>query len=236
MLALLEVTPAEIASLGCAEIELVGDALGKVRSIVEKPKPEEAPSNLAVIGRYVFSPDVFDAIDRIVPGVGGELQLTDAIGLLLERAARCVRPDLHRRPLRHRQEDGVPASEHRARARATRRRRPNWSSTSATWCAPAASHDRARRRAGRDHGHRRCAPCRRVPCATRPWASCSRSTSCPASRFRRSPTPRWTATRCGPLTPPGPPMSPRCGSGSSVSCRPGARRRSKWATAKRFAS
>jgi UTP--glucose-1-phosphate uridylyltransferase len=85
VLALLEVTPAEIASLGCAEIELVSDALGKVRSIVEKPKPEEAPSNLAVIGRYVFSPDVFDAIDRIVPGVGGELQLTDAIGLLLDR-------------------------------------------------------------------------------------------------------------------------------------------------------
>ncbi len=61
----------------------MGDSLGRVRSIVEKPKPEEAPSNLAVIGRYVFTPTIFDALDRITPGVGGELQLTDAIGLLL---------------------------------------------------------------------------------------------------------------------------------------------------------
>jgi UTP--glucose-1-phosphate uridylyltransferase len=58
-----------------------------VRSIVEKPKPEEAPSNLAVIGRYVFTPEIFDALDRITPGVGGELQLTDAIGLLLADTA-----------------------------------------------------------------------------------------------------------------------------------------------------
>ena len=87
VLALLEVTPAEIASLGCAVVEPAGDSLGRVRSIVEKPKPEEAPSNLAVIGRYVFTPDIFDALDRITPGVGGELQLTDAIGLLLDATA-----------------------------------------------------------------------------------------------------------------------------------------------------
>ncbi|HEV7534877.1 MAG TPA: sugar phosphate nucleotidyltransferase, partial [Acidimicrobiia bacterium] len=55
-----------------------------IRSIVEKPKPEDAPSNLAVIGRYVFTPEIFDALDRITPGTGGELQLTDAISLLLE--------------------------------------------------------------------------------------------------------------------------------------------------------
>ncbi|HXY91978.1 MAG TPA: UTP--glucose-1-phosphate uridylyltransferase GalU [Acidimicrobiia bacterium] len=84
VLALLEVTAEEIASLGCAEADIVGDSLGRVRSIVEKPKPEEAPSNLAVIGRYVFSPTIFDALERIEPGVGGELQLTDAIALLLE--------------------------------------------------------------------------------------------------------------------------------------------------------
>jgi UTP--glucose-1-phosphate uridylyltransferase len=83
VLALLEVTPEEIASLGCAEADIVGDSLGRVRSIVEKPKPGEAPSNLAVIGRYVFSPTIFDALARITPGVGGELQLTDAIALLL---------------------------------------------------------------------------------------------------------------------------------------------------------
>ena len=84
VLALLEVTPEEIASLGCAEAELVDDSLARVRSLVEKPKPEEARSNLAVIGRYVFSPSIFDALERIEPGVGGELQLTDAIALLLE--------------------------------------------------------------------------------------------------------------------------------------------------------
>ena len=87
VLALLEVTPAEIASLGCADVEPAGDSLGLVRSIVEKPKPEDAPSNLAVIGRYVFTPDIFDALDRITPGVGGELQLTDAISLLLGGAS-----------------------------------------------------------------------------------------------------------------------------------------------------
>ena len=63
---------------------MVGDSLGRVRSLVEKPKPEEAPSNLAVIGRYVFTPSIFDALDRIEPGVNGEYQLTDAIALLLE--------------------------------------------------------------------------------------------------------------------------------------------------------
>ena len=84
VLALLEVTPAEIASLGCAEVDIVGEGLGQVRSIVEKPKAEEAPSNLAVIGRYVFTPAIFDALDTIEPGVNGEYQLTDAIGLLLE--------------------------------------------------------------------------------------------------------------------------------------------------------
>jgi UTP--glucose-1-phosphate uridylyltransferase len=84
VLALLEVTLDEIASLGCVEASIVGDSLGRVHSIVEKPKPEEAPSNLAVIGRYVFSPSIFDALDRIEPGVNGEYQLTDAIGLLLE--------------------------------------------------------------------------------------------------------------------------------------------------------
>ena len=84
VLALLEVTPAEIASLGCAEVEMVNEWLGRILSLVEKPKPEEARSNLAVIGRYVFTPSIFDALDRIEPGVNGEYQLTDAIALLLD--------------------------------------------------------------------------------------------------------------------------------------------------------
>jgi UTP--glucose-1-phosphate uridylyltransferase len=83
VLALMEVEPEEISSYGCAEADVVADDVRSVRSIVEKPKPADAPSNLAVIGRYVFGPEIFDALDRITPGVGGELQLTDAIGLLL---------------------------------------------------------------------------------------------------------------------------------------------------------
>ena len=84
VLALKEVSPDEISSYGCVEPEPVDPELVRVRSIVEKPKRDEAPSNLAVIGRYVFTPEIFDALDRIEPGAGGELQLTDAIALLNE--------------------------------------------------------------------------------------------------------------------------------------------------------
>lgn len=82
VLALKDVKPEEISSYGCVEPEEVGDGLVRVRSIVEKPSQEAAPSTLAVIGRYVFTTEIFDALDRIEPGAGGELQLTDAIALL----------------------------------------------------------------------------------------------------------------------------------------------------------
>jgi len=84
VLALLEVTPEEISAYGCAECEVVDDSLRRVRDVVEKPRAEDAKSNLAVIGRYVFTPGIFDALERITPGVGGELQLTDAIELLIQ--------------------------------------------------------------------------------------------------------------------------------------------------------
>ncbi len=84
VLALMEVLPEQISSYGCVEPEAVEENLVRVRSIVEKPKKEDAPSNLAVIGRYVFTPEIFDALDRTEPGVGGELQITDAIALLNE--------------------------------------------------------------------------------------------------------------------------------------------------------
>jgi len=81
-----EVSPEEISSYGCVEPDgEVGDGAFPMRRIVEKPKREDAPSNLAVIGRYVFTPGIFDALDRIEPGAGGELQLTDAIAMLLEQ-------------------------------------------------------------------------------------------------------------------------------------------------------
>ena len=65
------------------------DGVVEIRRVVEKPPREEAPSNLAIIGRYVFTPEIFTMLDLIEPGRGGELQLTDAIALLLERRRAC---------------------------------------------------------------------------------------------------------------------------------------------------
>jgi UTP--glucose-1-phosphate uridylyltransferase len=59
-----------------------GDRLMRINDVIEKPKRDEAPSNLAVTGRYVFPPDIFDCLSRIKPGSGGEIQLTDAMRLL----------------------------------------------------------------------------------------------------------------------------------------------------------
>jgi len=87
VLGLLEVEPSAISAYGCVTAEQVDDTTVRVRSIIEKPTPEEAPSNLAAIGRYVFTPEIFDALDGLPPGRGGEIQLTDAIGVLLERQA-----------------------------------------------------------------------------------------------------------------------------------------------------
>ena len=60
----------------------VEDGLFNVRRFVEKPKPEEAPSNLAIIGRYLLTPEIFDILEKQEPGAGGEVQLTDAIDTL----------------------------------------------------------------------------------------------------------------------------------------------------------
>ena len=84
VVAIQEVADEEVSSYGCVDPDNPGEDLIEIRGIVEKPKPDEAPSNLAVMGRYVFTPEIFDALDRIEPGRGGELQLTDAIQLLLE--------------------------------------------------------------------------------------------------------------------------------------------------------
>ena len=85
VVALAEFPREEISSYGCVRPEPVDGAAGlvKILDIVEKPKAEEAPSNLAVMGRYVFTPEIFECLERVEPGVGGEIQLTDAIGLLL---------------------------------------------------------------------------------------------------------------------------------------------------------
>jgi UTP--glucose-1-phosphate uridylyltransferase len=88
VLAAMEVRKEDISLYGCIEPELVeNEQLARVRSIVEKPDPADAPSNLAAIGRYVLTPEIFECLRRIQPGVGGELQLTDAINLLAQEQA-----------------------------------------------------------------------------------------------------------------------------------------------------
>jgi len=63
-----------------------GERLLRVRNLVEKPRPEEAPSNLAVTGRYVLPPEIFDCLERTPAGRGGEIQLTDALRMLAQQA------------------------------------------------------------------------------------------------------------------------------------------------------
>jgi UTP--glucose-1-phosphate uridylyltransferase len=59
---------------------------GRINAIVEKPEPKDAPSTLAVVGRYVLSPRIFELLEQVKPGAGGEIQLTDAIAALLLEA------------------------------------------------------------------------------------------------------------------------------------------------------
>jgi len=78
-----EVPRNETDKYGIVASEPVGERTEQVSSIVEKPKPENAPSNLAVVGRYVLEPQIFDCLRRTQQGVGGEIQLTDGIAALL---------------------------------------------------------------------------------------------------------------------------------------------------------
>jgi len=87
VIAAMEVSKQEISMYGCIQPEPFEEDLVRILSIIEKPSPEEAPSNLAVIGRYVLTPEIFDALRRTTPGRGGEIQLTDAINLLAQEQA-----------------------------------------------------------------------------------------------------------------------------------------------------
>ena len=78
-----EVPRDQTQSYGIVTIDTMQDDLARIHSIVEKPRPAEAPSNLAVIGRYVLTPRIFDMLAEVRPGTGGEIQLTDAISALL---------------------------------------------------------------------------------------------------------------------------------------------------------
>jgi UTP--glucose-1-phosphate uridylyltransferase len=80
VIALKRFGPEQISLYGAVDVEAeVDHRLLKLKGMVEKPAPDEAPSDLAIMGRYVFTPDIFDCIDRVKPGRGGELQVTDAM-------------------------------------------------------------------------------------------------------------------------------------------------------------
>jgi UTP--glucose-1-phosphate uridylyltransferase len=80
-----EVPRADIHLYGAIEPEFIEDNLARVVKIVEKPATEEAPSNLAALGRYVLTPEIFDALRETSPDAEGEIQLTDAINLLAQQ-------------------------------------------------------------------------------------------------------------------------------------------------------
>jgi UTP--glucose-1-phosphate uridylyltransferase len=84
IIAVMEVDPAQTGSYGIVQVEDGSERASRIARIVEKPKPAEAPSNLAVIGRYVLTPRIFDHLEQIGAGAGGEIQLTDAIARLLQ--------------------------------------------------------------------------------------------------------------------------------------------------------
>ena len=85
MVAAMEVAPEKTSSYGILEVQGENGNLVDVKSMVEKPKAEEAPSNLAVIGRYILAPTVLKNLDEMKKGAGGEIQLTDAIAADLEQ-------------------------------------------------------------------------------------------------------------------------------------------------------
>ena len=87
VLAVMEVPRSDIPLYGCIQPEFVEDNLARVVSVVEKPSPDEAPSNLAAIGRYVLTPEIFESLRDTKPGAGDEIQLTDAINLLAQDQA-----------------------------------------------------------------------------------------------------------------------------------------------------
>jgi UTP--glucose-1-phosphate uridylyltransferase len=80
-----QVAREDVSRYGIAAGDPVDERTLRLGRVVEKPPVDEAPSDLAIFGPYVFSPAIFDALERITPGAGGELQLTDAIALLAER-------------------------------------------------------------------------------------------------------------------------------------------------------
>jgi UTP--glucose-1-phosphate uridylyltransferase len=83
VVAVMDVPREQTKNYGIAAVKVEKDGLAEITGLIEKPKPEEAPSTLALIGRYVLQPEVFDHLGRHETGAGGEIQLTDAIAKLI---------------------------------------------------------------------------------------------------------------------------------------------------------
>jgi UTP--glucose-1-phosphate uridylyltransferase len=90
----MQVAGEAISRFGVIDADEVEPNVYKIKDMVEKPAFADAPSDLAIIGRYIFTPDIFDAIEQTTPGSGGEIQITDAMRLLLkERPFYAVKLD-----------------------------------------------------------------------------------------------------------------------------------------------
>lgn len=79
IVAVMEVEKEQISNYGVIEGKEIGDGLIMVNNMVEKPSPQDAPSNLAIIGRYILTPQIFNFLDHTAPGKNGEIQITDAL-------------------------------------------------------------------------------------------------------------------------------------------------------------
>ena len=83
VIATMQIEGEAISRFGVIDADEVEPNVYRIKDMVEKPAYAEAPSDLAIIGRYIFTPDIFNAIERTTPGAGGEIQITDAMRLLL---------------------------------------------------------------------------------------------------------------------------------------------------------
>jgi len=85
ILAIQKVPRSQTHQYGIIDAKKIDDRIYRVSDMVEKPSPDEAPSNLAIIGRYILTPEIFTALENTKPGKGGEIQLTDGLKLLQEQ-------------------------------------------------------------------------------------------------------------------------------------------------------
>ena len=85
ILAVEEVDKKDSSSYGMVDVEPISDNLFEVKDMVEKPNPKDAPSNLAIIGRYIMMPNIFNYLDKIKPGKNNEIQITDALAMQVKQ-------------------------------------------------------------------------------------------------------------------------------------------------------